>query len=84
MDPKTSPKNGPKMMTFVFVYTYKEPVFRAFFWDCFSSLLSFDDRWNLVSMQEFSVWRWHSFMESECVGDKTVVRINMDEMCCKV
>ena len=35
-------------------------------------------------MQAFATWRWHNFLESEGVGDKIVVRINMDESCCKL
>ena len=35
-------------------------------------------------MQAFATWRWHNFLESEGIGNKTVVRINMDESCCKL
>ena len=38
----------------------------------------------MLLMKAFATWRWHNFIESEGVGDKTVVRINMDESCCKL
>ena len=50
----------------------------------FSRPLLFLGAWILVSIQAFATWRWHNFLESEGVGDKTVVRINMDESACKL
>ena len=39
---------------------------------------------SLVSVQACATWRWHSFLESENIGNKIVVRINLDESCCKL
>ena len=47
-------------------------------------LFSFYDGRNLVLVQAFAIWRWHNFIESEGVGDKTVVHISMEESCCKL
>ena len=35
-------------------------------------------------MQAFATWKWHNFLEAEGIGDKRVVRINMDESSCKL
>ena len=34
--------------------------------------------------QAFATWRWHNFIEAQRDGDKTLVRINMDESSCKL
>ena len=81
---KMSPKSGPEMVTFVYTYTSSGARFPGIFLDRFSSLLTFVDRWNLVSMQAFGIWRWHNFPESEGVGDKAVVPIDMGESCCQL
>ena len=39
---------------------------------------------SLISVQAFATWAWHNFLESENIGSKIVVRLNLDESSCKL
>ena len=86
---KGGPKNGPKKRSpnhDRYIYCHHEwgPFSGLVFGTAFRSCHHLLTDGILIPMQAFATWRWHNFLEAEGIGDKTVVRINMDESCCKL
>ena len=62
----------------------RRPLFGHYFWTAFVRCHRGMTPQVLISVQAFATWTWHNFLESENIGEKIVVRINMDESSCKL